>query len=1351
MRASRLLCVFAAVLSLGIISVSLMSGETMVTLNPAASPATADPGVTSVTITGHGFPSGTIPAANVTVTLNPATVGGGPSGSTAALSVTVVSGNTERVTFRVPRSIAVTAATAYEVSISGTTSTGTPFASSNTAALTVNAPVTITTASPLPAGAVGSNYSEALAASGGSGSYTWAVSSGSLPGGLTLSSSGVISGQPTATGTSHFAIKATDSEAGTATKTFALTVNPALVITTSSPLPTGTVGVNYAQTLTATGGSGSYTWSVSAGALPAGLTLAATTGVISGQPTAAGTPAFTIQVTDSNGASTAKGFTVTINAALVITTNSPLPTATVGVNYSQTLAASGGSGSYTWSVSAGALPAGLTLAAGTGVISGQPTTAGTPSFTIQATDTNSVSTTKPFSMTVNAALTITTTSPLPTGTVGVNYSQTLAASGGSGSYTWSVSAGALPAGLTLAASTGVISGQPTTAGTPSFTIQVTDTNSVSTTKPFSMTVNAALTITTTSPLPTGTVGVNYSQTLAASGGSGSYTWSVSAGALPAGLTLAAGTGVISGQPTTAGAPSFTIQVTDTNSVSTTKPFSMTVNAALTITTTSPLPTGTVGVSYSQTLAATGGSGSYTWSVSAGALPAGLTLAVGTGVISGQPTTAGAPSFTIQVTDTNSVSTTKPFSVTIDPALVITTTSPLPAGEVNVSYSDTLSASGGSGSYTWSISAGTLPAGLTLTPGNGLISGTPTTAATSNFTIQVTDTASATTSLPVSLTVNPAAQILSVSPNLSYQGLPLMVTITGQNTHFVQGTTQASFGPGTTVGGGTAGQPGPVTVNSATSAVAQVSISATAPTGSQTVTVTTGGETASLTNGFTIETAIPNITLTTSTSTPLAPGFSGFSDEYLITGVEYWDPKYLAMVEPLQPGFIRFPAGSTSMVYDWETAHINSAWVTELEPDVNSFVYSGFVDGQQLTQAKGGACFYESTCVSDYATFLKTLGANGVVDFNGYTDTNTNSMGSMASTAQTAGMNIIEWELDNEPYVSPKIFATAADYLNSAYNPYYLNLSAADPSATAGVFYQGQFVWQQGNYVAWDDGMAAYTPQYWNGVSMHVYPITDSTMTTVNEEQTLNGVLAYGTTEYFNSYVVPLLGSSMPVFFTELNTDGFATMPFESYIYNGIFLAEWIARMSTIPQIKAVGVQELYLGNSSDFNQGIIRAVNDYESYLKAQVRANPNYSTNTATNPNTQFQFYYSTSALALEVANPAINGSNGVWNTTVNGGPTVPIQGYNGNPIPAVYAQGYQGTGGTHYLVITNKSGSSIPMAIVADGNLVESTLTVTYVSSTSDTAQNTATDQNAVQIQTTTSANPITVGPYSVTRVQW
>jgi hypothetical protein len=79
---------------------------------------------------------------------------------------------------------------------------------------------------------------------------------------------------------------------------------------------------------------------------------------------------------------------------------------------------------------------------------------------------------------------------------------------------------------------------------------------------------------------------------------------------------------------------------------------------------------------------------------------------------------------------------------------------------------------------------------------------------------------------------------------------------------------------------------------------------------------------------------------------------------------------------------------------------------------------------------------------------------------------------------------------------------------------------------------------------------------------------------------LNGILAHGTTEYYSSYIQPLVGENTPVFFTEVNSDGFATMPFESYIYNGIFLAEWVARMSTIPQVKAVGISALFLPNFS---------------------------------------------------------------------------------------------------------------------------------------------------------------------------
>jgi len=280
-------------------------------------------------------------------------------------------------------------------------------------------------------------------------------------------------------------------------------------------------------------------------------------------------------------------------------------------------------------------------------------------------------------------------------------------------------------------------------------------------------------------------------------------------------------------------------------------------------------------------------------------------------------------------------------------------------------------------------------------------------------------------------------------------------------------------------------------------------------------------------------------------------------------------------------------------------------------------------------------------------------------------------------------------------------------------------------------------------------MSAYGSPYWQTVTYHVYPILDESITTVNEEQTLNGFLAHGTTEYFDSYIQPLIGTTTPVFISEVNSDGYATMAFESYLYNAVFLAEFLTRMSTVPQVKAVGVTELYLGNS--FNQGVIRAVNDHETYLIEQVAKNPSFCTDTSTNPLTPFSFYYSTNALALEIANLAINFSSGTWPTTLTGGPTVPIQGYDGNPVPAIFAQGYQGIDGTHYVLITNKSGSSVPVAIQVNGSLLEQSVTVSYISNASDTAQNTAASQDSVQIVTTASANPITVGPYSVTRVEW
>jgi hypothetical protein len=154
-----------------------------------------------------------------------------------------------------------------------------------------------------------------------------------------------------------------------------------------------------------------------------------------------------------------------------------------------------------------------------------------------------------------------TTTSLPAWTAGVAYSQTLAAAGGATPYTWSVSSGSLPHNLSLNASTGVISGTPDTAATSSFTVTVTGTDTLSSSAPLSIAINPALSV-TTATLPAGALSTAYSQTLAASGGTGARTWSITSGALPGGLHLNSSTGVISGTPTAAGAFNFTVLATD---------------------------------------------------------------------------------------------------------------------------------------------------------------------------------------------------------------------------------------------------------------------------------------------------------------------------------------------------------------------------------------------------------------------------------------------------------------------------------------------------------------------------------------------------------------------------------------------------------------------------------------------------------------------------------------------------------------------------------------------------------------------------------------------------------------------
>jgi hypothetical protein len=279
---------------------------------------------------------------------------------------------------------------------------------------------------------------------------------------------------------------------------------------------------------------------------------------------------------------------------------------------------------------------------------------------------------------------------------------------------------------------------------------------------------AAVAVTTTA-LPAGQTGNPYSVTLTASGGTAPYTWS--SGPLPAGLSLNASNGALAGFPTVAvvGA-SIKFTVTDSG-----KP-AQTASAQLTVTiidplmiTSSTLPNGQVGNAYSVPLAATGGISPYQWSLISGTLPAGLSLDAATGAISGTPTAAAnASPLTFQVTDASSPaqSASMALPLTITPPPLIITSSALPGGQLNAPYSAALAASGGVKPYSWTLTAGTLPAGLSLST-QGVISGTPTsTAQETPLTFQVADAGNPqqtqTIVLPLTI-IDPSTITVTVAP------------------------------------------------------------------------------------------------------------------------------------------------------------------------------------------------------------------------------------------------------------------------------------------------------------------------------------------------------------------------------------------------------------------------------------------------------------------------------------------------------------------------------------------------------------------------------------------------------------
>lgn len=337
--------------------------------------------------------------------------------------------------------------------------------------------------------------------------------------------------------------------------------------------------------------------------------------------------------------------------ALAISSAS-LPAGTANQPYATTVGGSGGITPYAWSVNP-SLPRSLALNPSTGQITGTPEVVGTTTHTFTLRDSSNPAQTAQasLSLTISKApevLVITTTS-LPSGNVGQTYSRTIEATGGTPPLSWSIVSGSLPQNLDFNTQTGHISGTPTTVGTSTFTVRIADVAGQADTQSLSILIDPAVppTITTTSPLPGGTVGVPYSQTLSASGGTGNLVWSRTSGSLPANLALDP-TGIISGTPTNTGTSSFTVRVVDAVSQRDTQQFSLTISATLTIVTVS-LDNARVGRSYREEVRRAGGIGPFTWTVSP-PLPAGLVLDAATGRISGTPTATSDAVYAFTVKD-----------------------------------------------------------------------------------------------------------------------------------------------------------------------------------------------------------------------------------------------------------------------------------------------------------------------------------------------------------------------------------------------------------------------------------------------------------------------------------------------------------------------------------------------------------------------------------------------------------------------------------------------------------------------------------------------------------------------------
>jgi uncharacterized protein (TIGR03437 family) len=468
-----------------------------------------------------------------------------------------------------------------------------------------------------------------------------------------------------------------------------------------------------------------------------------------------------------------------------------------------------------------------------------------------------------------------------------------------------------------------------------------------------------------------------------------------------------------------------------------------------------------------------------------------------------------------------------------------------------------------------------------------------------------------------------------------------------------------------------------------------------------------------------------VDINTAGATPLNSNFSGFNDE-VVFPAEFFDYRLEDVAAQLSPGWVRYPSGSFSDAFNWQTGLMVPSWAAEFQPtEIAALV----AEGVPWVNGKGGGSFV------DGANRANFLGAKLIVCVNAFTDT-PQSAGQMAAFAKANRIPVAVWELANEPYTTGSaFFSSGADYV-AKMKPFRDAIKAADPTAVVAVFFM-----DAGNTAAnpaWNQSILSYGAPYWDAVTYHHYP-PQSTGAFSQWMADENAVLYSKSSAYVTGYLGPLNPPGTKFLISEFlpSNDGMGsgTSLTDGTLYGAIYAAEYVMRMSAVPSMLYVGMHAL-TGTRG------VSAVQTHYNDVQAAYEAGTTIDTLSL-----DFGFFLTAQPLGLAVLNGVLRDATAVDSTTVTGGATVAATGL--GQIPALYAQAYTSAAGLESVVITNKGAAAQQVTIRVNGTPVAGTLPLTFIAGSDPTATNASSSAMPVAVQTSTSANPVTVPAYSVVRL--